>query len=150
MRINAVFSKKVSTGQYENETYTVTVEAESEFNNIAEVSDYLFNQARSAVQRQIDGSAAQGTPETTIPSSSGNGDGHQGNGSGGNGNRERLPATQKQQNMLHKLLREQFDDQSEGRFWLRDRFSTDKVDSLSRKQASRAIEALLDRSRGVA
>jgi len=150
MRINAVFSKKVSTGDYENETFTVTVEAESDFNNISEVSDYLFSQARGAVQRQLSGSATQATPETSIPNVAGNGGNHHGNGSGSNGNREKLPATQKQQNMLHKLLREQFEDQSEGRFWLRDRFSTDKVESLSRKQASRAIEALLDKARGVA
>ncbi|HOP08420.1 MAG TPA: hypothetical protein PLF13_14175 [candidate division Zixibacteria bacterium] len=149
MRINAVFSKKVSTGQFENETFTVTVEAESEFNNIAEVSDYLFNQARSAVKRQIDGTASGSTPETSIPGNNeSGGDSHQGNGSS-NG-RERLPATQKQQGMLHKLLKEQFEDKSEGRFWLRDKFNTDKVEELSRKTASRAIEALLDKARGVA
>ena len=67
MRINTVFSKKVSTGNYENETFTVTVEAESEFNEIDKVADYLFHQAKSAVQRAIEGSATTTTPTTTIP-----------------------------------------------------------------------------------
>lgn len=59
MRILANFSKKVATAQYENESYTVTFEAETEFNNVSQVADYLFYQAKAAVTRQISGDAKE-------------------------------------------------------------------------------------------
>lgn len=59
MRILANFTKKVNTGSYENETYTVTFEAVTEFNNLEQVSDFLFHEARHAVERQLDGSSAK-------------------------------------------------------------------------------------------
>lgn len=55
MRILANYAEKVSTGNYENQTYTVTFEAETEFNNIERVVDYLFHQAKEAVERQKSG-----------------------------------------------------------------------------------------------
>ncbi|MCD4655544.1 DUF3072 domain-containing protein [bacterium] len=53
MRILTNFSKKVSTGDYENETFTVTMECDTEFNDAAQVADYLFQEAESAVTRQL-------------------------------------------------------------------------------------------------
>ena len=59
MRILANFTKKVNTGSYENETFTVTYEAVTEFNNVEQVADFLFHQARQAVARQLNGTAAK-------------------------------------------------------------------------------------------
>ncbi len=59
MRILTNFTKKVNTGAYENETYAVTFEAITEFNNANQIADYLFLQAREAVKRQLDGTAAK-------------------------------------------------------------------------------------------
>ncbi len=60
MRILTNFSKKISTADFENETFTVTVECETEFNDVAEVADYLFQEAESAVSRQLPGYQGRG------------------------------------------------------------------------------------------
>jgi len=154
MRILANFTKKVATAQYENETFTVTVEAESEFNNIAEVADYLFLQARSAVDRQINGNATSATPKTVTPPV--NEETHQEKDKApeqkteekpANGKGNPLPATDKQRNMVQKLLRENFKDGAQARRWLEDSFGADNTTKLTRKVASRVIEALLDKQR---
>lgn len=134
MRILANFSKKVPTGQYENETYTVTFEAESEFNNVAEIADYLFHQAREAVQRQLEGTSAKNTPATNVPHNS------QPNQTGTN-----FPATDKQKGMIAKMLKETFDDAAEARQWLMQNFGAESTATLTRKLASKVIEALIER-----
>jgi hypothetical protein len=153
MRILANFTKKVATAQYENETFTVTVEAESEFNNIAEVADYLFLQARSAVDRQINGNATSTTPKTVTPPVTA--ETHQKNEAPeqkteekpANGKGNPLPCTDKQRNMIQKLLRENFKDGVAARRWLEESFGADNTTKFSRKVASRVIEALLDKQR---
>jgi hypothetical protein len=144
MRINAVFSKKVSTAQYENETFTVTVEAESEFNNIAQVADYLFNQARAAVQRQIDGTAGEQTPATHIPHADSGAPGRKPR-SANNG--QGFRATDKQLDMISKLLKEAFATDAQAREWLTRHCPGQSVTELPRKDASRLIEKLLDLAR---
>jgi len=153
MRILANFTKKVATAQYENETYMVTVEAESEFNNIAEVADYLFNQAKAAVQRQISGDAAVTTPATTIPAGGETTEPAQQPqqeapkpATNGNGQ----PVTEKQRSMIFKLLRDNFETRAEEQSFLKQNAGVERVDNLSRKQASRVIEALMDRQRNAA
>jgi hypothetical protein len=150
MRINAVFSKKVSTAQYENETYTVTVEAESEFNNVSEIADYLFNQARAAVQRQIDGAATETKPETTIPEHSEPApeqpqpEAPRATGNGA------TSITEKQRQMIFNLLDENFPARKDGEAFMRECVGGDRVVKLTRKQASRLIEKLMDRKRQAA
>ncbi len=152
MKILANFTKKVSTGDYENETYMVTIEAESEFNNVDQIADYLFHQAREAVQRQINGGASGTVPSTAIPSSSqsrNSGNGRNGGSSCGNGNGNGYKATEKQVNMLRKLFDENFDSKEEARAWLRNQCSMDSTANISRRDASRVIEKLLDFSRAI-
>ncbi len=139
MRILANFSKKVPTGQYENETYTVTFEAESEFNNVAEIADYLFHQAREAVQRQISGTSSQATPATNVPQSESE------TGKSQNSQGTNFPATDKQKGMIGKLLKETFDDAAEARQWLTQNFGAESAAALTRKVASKVIEALIER-----
>lgn len=137
MRILANFSKKVPTGQYENETYTVTFEAESEFNNVAEIADYLFHQAREAVKRQIEGTTSSATPSTNVPSPDAEtGTNH--------------PATDKQKGMIGKLLKETFANGAEAQQWLAQHYGAESTAALTRKTASRVIEALLEKRRDVA
>ncbi len=70
MRILTNFSKKVSTGDYENETFTVSMECDTEFNDIAEVADYLFKEAEAAVSRQLESRTnGNGRPASTLPES---------------------------------------------------------------------------------
>ena len=151
MRILANFTKKVATAQYENETYMVTVEAESEFNNIAEVADYLFNQAKAAVQRQISGETAATTPATTIPA--------KGEATEPAQQQETpkpptaatgQPVTEKQRSMIFKLLHDSFENRTQEQAFLKQQAGVERVDSLTRKQASRVIEALMDRQRNAA
>lgn len=226
MRVLANFSKKVSTGNYENETFTVTVEAETEFNHLDQVSDYLFAQARAAVDRQVRGEYTAKLPDTTIPievndcpeSNSAGGDDafsapsssfadqvptknsgrngssdsrgqqygtdqsrnknpgpvnetgrnenaggherrnsakHRDNGSNSRftentGDNGGIPLTEKQKNLLYRLLRDNFDDREQAKSWLLDNFEESVVTHLTRKTASRVIDALLDRKRSVA
>jgi len=69
MRILTNFTKKVATAQYENETFTVTVECDLDMgvDSVGERADALFAEARAAVQRQIAGTASKEAPATTIP-----------------------------------------------------------------------------------
>jgi hypothetical protein len=147
VRILCNYMLKSGKENYGSEQYMVTVEAESEFNNIAEISDYLFNQAKAAVERQLAGKAAATAPETTIPSTSGTTEPAQqpqqeqpkpqvaGNGQ---------PITEKQRGMIFKLLRDNFETRTEEQAFLKQQSGVERVDSLSRKQASRVIEALMD------
>jgi hypothetical protein len=144
MRINAVFSKKVSTAQYENETFTVTVEAESEFNHVEQIADFLFAQARAAVQRQIDGTASGQTPCTQIPHSESGAPGRKPR-SANNG--QGFRATDKQLDMISKLLKEAFATDAQAREWLTRHCPGQSVTELPRKDASRLIEKLLDLAR---
>ncbi|MFA6450029.1 MAG: phage protein GemA/Gp16 family protein [bacterium] len=161
MRINTVFSKKVSTGQFENETYTVTVEAESEFNHIDQVADYLFAQARAAVDRQIKGTAVSTDPATMIPAveqktrpepvqqqetprTAPKQQEKPASTSNGNGS---LLITEKQIGMARKLMGEVFDSKTEAARWLKQSTGAERVNDLSRKQASRTIESLMDMKR---
>jgi hypothetical protein len=128
----------------------VTVEAESEFNNIAEVSDYLFNQARAAVDRQIHGGATKTTPATVIPISKPEQEKKPESREApmrADGKGSPLAATQKQVNMVQKLCRENFADGDEAKRWLSETFGADNTTALTRKTASRVIDALLDRAR---
>lgn len=165
MRILANFTKKVSTAQYENEQYMVTIEAESEFNNIDQIADYLFHQARAAVERQIAGTANTSSPTTTIPSTpaapepeakqpapkspekpspASNGNGN------GNGNGTNLPPTEKQLEMIRKLLNATFTSKQDAQRWMQQQTGVTKMSDLTRKVASRAIEALVERKRNAA
>jgi len=143
MRILANFSKKVPTGQYENETYTVTFEAESEFNNVAEIADYLFHQAREAVQRQLEGTSAKNTPATNVPPAGA--DANQSRNAQPNQTGTNFPATDKQKGMIAKMLKETFDDAAEARQWLMQNFGAESTAALTRKLASKVIEALIER-----
>ncbi len=147
MRINTVFSKKVTTGEYENETFTVTMEAESEFNHIEQIADYLFHQAREAVMRQVEGVAAGGAtlPETSIPGGrSENKSAQQQQAQPGSG---QFKATEKQINMLRKLFDESFSSREDARAWLKENTGLDSTAFLTRKQASAMIEKLVDKTR---
>lgn len=165
MRINAVFSKKVATAQYENETYTVTIEAESEFNNIAEVADYLFHQARSAVGRQIEGKVSEKKPTTVTPPVEAPASEKKTESPKPEPETKKepdkpvppakpepvgLPATERQISMVKKLIQEQFSDGDSACEWLRDTFGVTETSELSRKTASRIIEALMERARKIA
>jgi hypothetical protein len=151
MKILANFTKKISTGDYENETYSVTVETDTEgaFNNISEVSDFLFNQARSAVHRQIEGTANSTVPQTSIPKEDKQQDDESSNGNG-NGNGNGHPLTAKQKSLIEKMLREQkLTTQANLRQFLMAQSGVERITDLSRKSASKLIEVLLDRSRGI-
>ena len=78
MRINAVFSKKVSTAQYENETFTVTVEAESEFNNIARISGALGQKAADRIMRRHRHAPRAARFRPLVPHRGAGGRGHRG------------------------------------------------------------------------
>jgi len=147
MRILANFTKKVATAQYENETYTVTVEAESEFNNVAEVADYLFSQARAAVQRQIDGGAAMTTPETIMPSATKHDEPEEPKAQKQAARGNVYSITPKQTGLIRRLLTENFGGIEKGNRWLGEETGVADAAQLSRKQASRIIEILMDRSR---
>ncbi len=166
MRILANYVLKVGKENYGSEQYMVTVEAESEFNNIAGITDFLFAEARSAVERQINGTAVTGSPATIIPISTKE---HKqkseqepeapksspkaqekpaptSNGKGSNA----LLATDKQLSMIRKLLHELFPGKADAQRWLKQHSNAEQVTDLSRKQASKLIESLMDEKRASA
>lgn len=155
MRIMTNYQAKRSDGNYGSETFCVTFETDTEgsFNNIAEVSDYLFRQAKESVQRQIEGTAAQTVPRTAIPKSGpvqetaaktreapkpANGAGNP------------LPPTEKQLSLIRKSLRGNFQNGDQAKAWLVEKFGVDAPAKLSRRLASRVIEALLEKARRIA
>lgn len=152
MRILANFSKKVSTGDYENETFTVSMECETEFNNVAEVADYLFQEARDSVVRQLNGeSAANGKPATTLPNS----------GNGDSGSKRSIPAclrnngaadqskgngkmTDSQRRYLFRLLAERGIEGDQANKALLEHFSVSNLKEATKSDASKLIEELVN------
>ncbi len=166
MRILCNYQLKCGRENYGSECYNVSLEATSEFNNVSEVADFLFQQARAAVERQASGTATNNTPVTTIPAepiaqaaapeksdsptpaapkaqdkASGNG-----GSSNGNGNGNSLPCTEKQSQMVKRLLKENFRTGNEATGWLKQAGFED-TKGMTRKTASRLIEQLMDRKR---
>lgn len=152
MRILANFSKKVSTGDYENETFTVSMECETEFNNVAEVADYLFQEARESVVRQLNGeSAANGKPATTLPNT----------GSNGAKSKRSVPAclktnskqsqnntkmTESQRRYLFRLLAERGIEGDQANTSLLDHFHVSNLKQVTKSDASKLIEELVSSS----
>ena len=152
MRILANFSKKVSTGDYENETFTVSMECETEFNNVAEVADYLFQEARDSVVRQLNGeSAANGKPATTLPNSADTGSrtkrtvpeclrGTSKSGKQtGNSN-----MTDSQRRFLFRLLAERGVEGEEAHAMLKEHFQVNDLKIVTKSHASRLIDELVN------
>lgn len=161
MRILANFSKKVSTGNYENESFSVTIECETEFNDVAEVADYLFQEAQAAISRQLEDSSSP-RPATKLPKvlqnkgggnrpsnlqkAGGNGDNgkkadHAGNGNrGGNGS---ALMTDAQRRFLFKLLAEQGVDEEQALDVLKDSFGVKNLKEATKSQASELINHLM-------
>lgn len=160
MRILANFSKKVSTGNYENENYSVTIECETEFNDVAEVADYLFQEAQAAISRQLGDSSSPklaiklpkvlkekaGGNVSGIQKPGRNGDNgkkadHSGNGSK-SGNGVSL-MTDAQRRFLFKLMAEQGIDEEQAHQVLREEFNVTNLKEATKSQASKLINQLV-------
>lgn len=155
MRILTNFSKKVSTGDYENETFTVTMECDTEFNDIAEVADYLFREAEAAVSRQLEsrtngnGRPTSTLPESVIQANKGNGR----NGSGipsqfkrkqGNGNRKNgAMMTESQRRYLFRLLAERGIEGDEALSTLTQILKVSDLNDVTKSQASKLIDDMV-------
>ncbi|RQV95826.1 hypothetical protein EH221_05730 [bacterium] len=147
MRILANFTKKVSTGNYENETFAVSVECETEFNNVPEVTDYLFREAREAVLRQLNGeNASNGKPAISLPGSK-------------NGSMRTVPdclkdssdtpksdqkMTTSQRRYLFRLLAERGIKEDQVQNVLTEHFQTKNLNEVTKSQASTLIEELVN------
>lgn len=150
----------MSTGNYENENYSVTIECETEFNDVAEVADYLFQEAQAAIGRQLGDSSSPkpatklpkvlqgkgGSRPANLPKSGANGNGDKkseqsGNGSkGGNGN---ALMTDAQRRFLFKLLAEQGVDEEQAHQVLREEFNVTNLKEATKSQASKLINHLV-------
>ena len=160
MRILANFSKKVSTGNYENESFSVTIECETEFNDVAEVADYLFQEAQAAISRQVgDGSSPK--PATKLPkvlqgkggdrapgiqkpgSNGSNGKKPEQSGNGNKGGNGNALMTDAQRRFLFKLLAEQGVDEEQAHQVLREEFNVSNLKEATKSQASKLINHLV-------
>lgn len=157
MRVLANFSKKVSTGDYENETYTVSVECETEFNEVPKVADYLFHEAKDAVARQINGSPGQ--TAVSIPSSiKSNGSANSkeplklppktqsknfGHGNG-NGKNSDAKMTDAQRRYLFRLLAERGLEGEKAHQTLKETFNVTDLKTVPKLHASKLIEDLVN------
>lgn len=154
MRILTNFSKKVSTGNYENETFTVTMECDTEFNDIAEVADYLFREAEAAVSRQLEsrtngnGKPVSTLPESVIQANKGNGN----NGSGiptlfkrkqGNGQKMDGAMTESQRRYLFRLLAERGIEGDEAHSTLIQILKVTDLNDVKKSQASKLIDEMV-------
>jgi hypothetical protein len=155
MRILTNFSKKVSTGDYENETFTVTMECDTEFNDIAEVADYLFKEAEAAVSRQLESRTnGNGKPVSTLPDSviqANKGNGRNGSGipsqfkrKQGNGNRKNGGMiTESQRRYLFRLLAERGIEGDEALSTLTQILKVSDLDDVTKSQASKLIDDMV-------
>lgn len=160
MKILTNFSKKVSTGDYENETFTVSMECDSEFNDIAEVADYLFREAEAAVSRQLENRTnGNGKPASTLPESviqankvnGRNGSGtpsqfkrKQGNGQSQKKNGEMM--TESQRRYLFRLLAEKGIEGDEAHSTLIQILNVSDLNTVTKSQASKLIEEMVNQA----
>jgi len=156
MRILANFSKKVSTGNYENETFTVTIECETEFNNVAEVADYLFREAEAAVLRQMNGkNSTDGKPTSTLPESSVSDPAKQSVPESLNRKSttdtqiDRSKMTDSQRRYLFRLLAERGIENDEAHEKLKEHFSVSNLKNATKAQASELIDQLVNEKESV-
>lgn len=154
MRILANFSKKVSTGNYENESFSVTIECETEFTNVAEVADYLFKEAHAAIDRQIGGPPVAVKPALKLPNNlsgknssmlhalTGGGNVNPAGKEGGNPGRNIAAMTDAQRRYLFKLLAEQGIEEEQAHQALKQSFNVKALKDASKAQASELIDRL--------
>lgn len=154
MRILANFSKKVSTGNYENESFSVTIECDTELTNVADLADYLFQEAHAAIDRQLGKTPAERKPAIQSPSAlpaKNNGvlealrGGNGGNGGGKNGSNHGKNSgamTDAQRRYLFKLLAEQGIAEDEAHEALLQSFNVRAIKDATKAQASELIDRL--------
>ncbi len=158
MRILTNFSKKVSTGDYENETFTVTMECDTEFNDAAQVADYLFQEAEAAVTRQLQArNNGNGRPVAKLPDNaakSGRNNGKQRNGipkpivkkSSGKQKQNGSGMTDSQRRYLFRLLAERGIEGNEADSTLIQILDVSDLDSVTKSQASKLIDEMVSQA----
>ena len=149
--LEANYSKKLGLPGYSSHQYSLTVRKEvSDISQVENESRQLFATLQSNVDRDIQNTGF-------LPGANGNGNGNgnrnAGNGNGnnnGNGHRssdERWGCSDKQRNLILKIVDESKLDKTEVEKLAQDRFGK-SVKKLNKLEASGLIEELIERTGG--
>jgi uncharacterized protein YjcR len=149
--LEANYSKKLGLPGYSSHQYSLTVRKEvSDISQVENESRQLFATLQSNVDRDIQNTGF-------LPGANGNGNGNRnaGNGNGnGNGNNnghrssdERRDCSDKQRNLILKIVDESKLDKTEVEKLAQDRFGK-SVKKLNKLEASGLIEELIERTGG--
>ena len=141
--LEANYSKKLGLPGYSSHQYSLTVRKEvSDISQVENESRQLFATLQSNVDRDIQNTGF-------LPGNNGNGNGGAGNGNG-NGRRpsdERWDCSDKQRNLILKIVDESKLDKNEVEKLAQDRFGK-SVKKLNKLEASGLIEELIERTGG--
>ena len=145
--LEANYCKKLGLPGYSSHQYSLTVRKEvSDISQVENESRQLFATLQSNVDRDIQNTGF-------LPGNNGNGNGNRnaGNGNGnGNGHRssdERWDCSDKQRNLILKIVDESKLDKGEVEKLAQDRFGK-SVKKLNKLEASGLIEELIERTGG--
>ena len=148
--LEANYSKKLGLPGYSSHQYSLTVRKEvSDISQVENESRQLFATLQSNVDRDIQNTGF-------LPGANGNGNGNgnrnAGNGNGnnnGNGHRseDRWNCSEKQRNLILKIVDESKLDKAEVEKLAQDRFGK-SVKALNKLEASGLIEELIERTGG--
>jgi hypothetical protein len=148
--LEATYSKKLGLPGYSSHQYSLTVRKEvGDISQVENESRQLFATLQSNVDRDIQNTGF-------LPGANGNGNGNgnrnAGNGNGnnnGNGHRseDRWNCSEKQRNLILKIVDESKLDKAEVEKLAQDRFGK-SVKALNKLEASGLIEELIERTGG--
>lgn len=149
IHIEANYSKKLGLPQYSSHQYSITLRAElSDINQVPQESARLYSLMQSCVDREIQQTGFLPS-DNTIPihHRNGNGNGnHNGNGnSHHNQGHDNWACSEKQQQLILKIVEEHKLDKKEIDQLAQDRFSK-SVRQLNKLEASGLIEELLEKT----
>jgi len=143
--LEANYSKKLGLPGYSSHQYSLTVRKEvGDISQVENESRQLFATLQSNVDRDIQNTGF-------LPGANGNGNGNRNGGNGnGNGHRssdERWNCSDKQRNLVLKIVDENKLDKGEVEKLAQDRFGK-SVKALNKLEASGLIEELIERTGG--
>jgi hypothetical protein len=139
--LEANYSKKLGLPGYSSHQYSLTVRKEvSDISQVENESRQLFATLQSNVDRDIQNTGF-------LPGTNGNGNRNAGNGNGHRSSEERWNCSDKQRNLILKIVEESKLDKAEVEKLAQERFGQ-PVKKLNKLEASGLIEELFERTGG--
>jgi len=143
LNLEANYSKKIGLPQYSSHQFSVTIRTElSDIKQVELETSRLYSLLQACVDREIQ--QVGFLPDSNPSSPTINNGGNRNNGNGHTGNSEVWACTQKQKELIIKLVQDNHLDKHDVESLAQDRFNT-SVKALNKMQASNFIEELLSK-----